>query len=116
MSTYVERIFKYLINWSKEPQGVETVAAKHVYTSFKGATTRWREQNEFGSLESPAKSRPPWTKTANPGVSVTGLHLFQRGRSKDEIISGLVKQEWKDAPEALRVDFRTRAMSRRHLD
>ena len=88
-STAVERAFRSLTGWTnREGQGLPTIAAKHVYASFKAVASRWHKRCGRTSASGLGRLRPAWVKTHNRGFKRTGYHLFCQGKSGTSVWSG----------------------------
>ena len=88
-STAVERAFRSLTGWTNsEGQGLPTIAAKHVYASFKAAAARWRKRCGRTSASGLGRLRPAWVKTHNRGFKRIGYHLFCQGKPGSSVWSG----------------------------
>ena len=67
------------------------LSSRAVTTAFKSAVKRWRALpwvKDSVARSSDGRSRPAWTKTANPGHKTTYLHLFAKQVSCDMIVEG----------------------------
>ena len=122
-STFVERLFKDLTNWtSRTPQGLATVAAKHVQHVFGKSVSRWRaglrpcgKGVPASGLVARPRSRPHWVKPLNRGAKTTGYHLFQRGKSTEDLFNGVTLNAWASLEDGERESFNAQAERARIL-
>ena len=112
-STAVERAFRSLTGWTnREGQGLPTIAAKHVYASFKVAAARWRKRCGRTSASGLGRLRPAWVKTHNRGFKGTGYHLFCQGKPGTSVWSG-ARREWMEITRDVRAKCNARAQHMR---
>ena len=83
-STFVERMFARLTEWSKNcnkkgpKPHLSSVAAKHVAHSFERQVSRWRTKVLKQPKIKANIQRPKWSKSLTSGRCLNGWHLFRR--------------------------------------
>ena len=89
-STQVELQFAGLTMWTSGSMSgprlnLPGLSAKATGKSFADAVSRWRALPwiETGPTRADGRSRPAWTKSANPGHKTTYLHLFAKQVRRD---------------------------------
>ena len=108
-STYIERQFKDLTLWSRnQAQSVATMGAKRVNTTFKDVVNLWRQ----GEPER-ANKRPVWVRKNRSGYATTGLQVFARTRSQQDVFSPALNAAWEKLSQNERDHYSSKAKSQR---
>ena len=82
-STFIERMFSRLTDWSKgklrgPKSRLSVIASKHCSHTFKQCVNRWRNKILKQKATKQHNRRPAWVRTKNAGKRQNGWSLFQK--------------------------------------